>query len=75
MIGNPALDALVVAKLAQVEADMKERYGGALEDYFFNGIYDPVLMEIGFSGNEVQFSEFGGISRLIAGGNSIPKET
>lgn len=65
MSDNPALDALVRDKIAKVEADMKARYGHALEEYFFNGVFDPILREIGYDGSEVQMSEFGGLGDII----------
>jgi len=66
MSDKHTLDALVEAKLAQVEADMKARYGKPLWDYFLNGAFDPILKEIGYSGNEVQMTEFGGLSSFLA---------
>jgi hypothetical protein len=66
MSDNPALDALVRDKIAQVEADMKARYGHALGEYFFNGVFDPILKEIGYDGSEVQMTEFAGLSSVLA---------
>jgi len=74
MSDNPALDALVRDKIAQVEAGMKARYGEALAEYFFNGVFDPILKEIGYDGSEVQMTEFAGLSSVLADAtNNQPK--
>lgn len=44
---NDALQALVEAKVNEVNASMVARYGPAFDAYLFHGVYDPVLAEIG----------------------------
>lgn len=65
MSSNPALADLVSRKVEEVNAKMRAKYGDALANYFFNGVFDPVLREIGYDGSEVPRDEFGGLADLV----------
>jgi hypothetical protein len=65
MSDKPALDALAAAKIAEVEEAMRARYGHALGEYFLYGIFDPILREIGYSGDEVSPNEFNGLDARL----------
>ena len=63
-MSNPALEALLEAKIKAVQDDWIAKYGPAMDEWLWTGQFQPVLAEIGYNGTEVTFAT-SGISGLI----------